>query len=194
MNILNRLYFPLRRWQARRSGATLQAGVTFYGAPQISRHPDSVISIGAKAVICSDSRFTALALDHPVKLSTTRSGAHLSIGADGGMSGACIVCAQRIEIGDQVLLGANVLIVDTDFHPLAPEGRRHSDDLDKIGTAPVVVGDNVFVGTRAILLKGVVIGKDSVVAAGAVVTAGTYPDGAILGGNPARIIGSVYQA
>lgn len=182
-------------WRARLKclGAEIGEGLIVYGNPIISRHAGSKISIGRRAVLCSDSRRTALALNHPVKLATMRQNAVISVGDDVGISGACIVSAESITIGTGSLLGANATIMDTDFHPLQPEGRRHSDDWSQIGVRPVALGDNVFVGAGATITKGALIGKDSVVAAAALVIAGTYPDGAILAGNPATVIGSVYQ-
>jgi acetyltransferase-like isoleucine patch superfamily enzyme len=149
--------------------------------------------IGSHVVLCSDGDFTALALASPIKISTITDVASISIGNDTGLSGTCIVCASSIRIGSEVLLGANVMIVDTDFHPIAPKNRRHSDDREAIGVAPVVIGNNVFIGAGSTILKGVQIGDDSVVGAGSVVVAGVFPQGAIIGGNPARVIGSVYE-
>jgi acetyltransferase-like isoleucine patch superfamily enzyme len=174
-------------------GVRVGENVTIYGAPLVHMHRGSVIEIGDSVVLCSDSRRTALSLNHPVKIATVADGASLLIGADTGISGATLVSARSITIGREVLLGANVTIVDTDFHPIIPENRRHSDDIRKIGTLPVVVGDNVFIGANSIILKGANIGKDSVVAAGSVVVRGNYPLGAILAGNPAKVIGSAYQ-
>jgi acetyltransferase-like isoleucine patch superfamily enzyme len=191
--IISKLVRPLIRSGVQRKGVQLGDGVVFYGKPHISLFPSSKISIGSKTIICSDSDFTALALDHPTKLSTIRADAEIRIGNEVGISGACIVCAEKIDIGSEVLMGANVVIVDTDFHPINPVGRRHSDDVTQIGVAPVFIGDNVFIGTKATILKGVSIGKDSVIAAGAVVATGDYPQGSILAGNPARVIGSVYK-
>ena len=177
----------------RRMGVRVGENVTIYGAPLIQMHRGSVIEIGDSVVLCSDSRRTALSLNHPVKIATVADRASLLIGADTGISGATLVSARSISIGREVLLGANVTIVDTDFHPIVPENRRHSGDLGKIGALPVVIGDNVFIGANSIILKGVNIGKDSVVAAGSVVVRGNYPLGAILAGNPAKVIGSAYQ-
>jgi maltose O-acetyltransferase len=56
----------------------------------------------------------------------------------------------------------------------------------------VILEDNVWVGSRTTILKGVTIGKDAVVAAGSVVTR-DVPAGAIVAGNPAKLIGSVYD-
>jgi len=177
----------------RRMGVIAGDNITIYGRPIVHMHQNSAIKIGKSVVLCSDSKRTALNLNHPVKLSTIAQGALLSIGDDTGISGATLVAAKSITIGKHVLLGANVTIVDTDFHPIAPQNRRHSDDASKIAAAPVVVEDNVFVGANSIILKGVTIGRDAVVAAGSVVTRGDYPEGAILAGNPAKVIGSVYE-
>lgn len=88
-----------------------------------------------------------------------------------------------IRIGADGLFGAHVEIFDSDFHDLHPDRR-------KTGTpklAPVEIGDNVFVGMGARILKGATIGSDSVIGAGAVVT-GSIPAGVIAAGNPARVI------
>lgn len=91
-----------------------------------------------------------------------------------------------IEIGNRVLVGTGVSIYDSDFHEIDPEKR--------IGGTPkmakVIIEDNVWIGDRVTILKGSKIGKDSVVAAGAVV-AGEFPAGVIIGGVPARIIRKV---
>ncbi len=183
---------PLVVFSLRSSGIAVGRAPKFYGLPLINRHSSSEIVFGDRVVFCSDSRFTALALNHPVKISTIRANARLTIGNDVGLSGACIICANQVHVGSEVLMGANVLIVDTDFHPIEPKRRRFSDDEKSIRTAPVHVGNNVFIGAAAILLKGVRVGDDSVIAAGAVVSGGEYPAGVILAGNPAKIIGSVY--
>lgn len=182
---------PILATMYRRQGVDLGGAPIFYGMPLIQRHPRSSICIGERVVLCSDSRYTALALNHPVKIATVKQGASIEIGNDVGMSGSCIISAKKICVGSEVLMGANVLIVDTDFHPICPENRRFADD-EHVQVAPVYIGNNVFLGTGAIVLKGVQIGDDSIVAAGAVVVAGTYPEGVVLAGNPARAIGSAY--
>lgn len=190
--LFHRITNPLIARALRRRGIVLGEAPRFYGAPLVTCHPGSRIEIGRRVVVCSDARFTALALNHAAKIATVRSEARIVIGDDVGMSGACIVCARSIRIGSEVLMGANVMIMDTDFHPMVPEGRRYSDDVHRIGVAPVEIGDNVFLGTGCIVLKGARIGADSVVAAAALVVAGDYPAGSVIGGNPARVIGSVY--
>ncbi|ARM87132.1 glycosyltransferase/acetyltransferase domain-containing protein [Rhizobium sp. CIAT894] len=177
--------------KVKRQGVSVGRGVVFYGTPLLQRHAESEIRLGDRVVLCSDSRYTALALNHPVKLATIRAGSSITIGADSGISGATIVSAVQISIGSEVLMGANVAIFDTDFHPVRPEGRRHSDVDADIKTAPVHIGDNVFIGTNAVVLRGTEIGRDSVVAAGSIVR-GKFPAGAIIAGNPAKVVGSAY--
>ena len=102
-------------------------------------------------------------------------------------NGFLAISAKRVEIGENCLIGKGVQILDFDAHGVAPEERRTS-----IGrTAPVILGKNVWVGNGAILLKGTNIGDNSIVAAGAVVTGGDYPPDVIIGGNPAKVVGSV---
>ena len=107
-----------------------------------------------------------------------------------GISGATICAAVEVVLGAEVLLGANVIIADTDFHALRPHGRRFNDNPADIGSAPVGIGDNVFVGTGACILKGVTIGANSVIGAGAVVV-GDIPPNVVAGGNPARVIKAI---
>lgn len=88
-----------------------------------------------------------------------------------------------IRIGRDGLFGAHIEIFDSDFHDLDPSRRRHGTQA----MAPVEIGDNVFIGMSAKILKGVTIGSDSVIGAGAVV-ASSIPSGVIAAGNPARVI------
>ena len=179
-----RTYVP---WQVRRKGVKAASNIAYFGVPLIYRVEGSEIFIDSNCVLCSVSDYTALGVNHPVVLRTLRPGARIQIGADTGMSGGVICAAKAVSIGRRVLLGANVTIADTDFHPTAPEGRRHGHDANAVGSEPIVVGDNVFVGTGAIILKGVNIGVNSIIGAGAVVSRDVPPN-SIAVGNPARVI------
>ena len=71
----------------------------------------------------------------------------------------------EVKIGDYVLIGPNTLITTVN-HPISPKGRRN-----KIGiTAPVTIGDDVWIGGNVSVLPGVTIGNNVVIAAGAIVT------------------------
>jgi acetyltransferase-like isoleucine patch superfamily enzyme len=88
-----------------------------------------------------------------------------------------------IRLGARVLLGSGVQIIDSDFHELHPKRRRGGTPV----TAAVELGENVFVGDGARILKGVTIGSDSVIGAGSVVTT-SIAAGVVAAGNPARVI------
>jgi maltose O-acetyltransferase len=91
-----------------------------------------------------------------------------------------------LRIGADGLFGAHVEVFDSNFHDLHPD--RRNCGTPKM--APVDVGRNVFVGMGVKILKGVTVGDDSVIGAGAVVSS-SVPSGVIVAGNPARIVGEL---
>jgi maltose O-acetyltransferase len=88
-----------------------------------------------------------------------------------------------ISIGADALIGSQVCVYDSDFHDLHPTRRRAGTPK----TAPVVIGENAFLGDGVLVLKGVEIGRDSVIGAGSVVTT-SIPAGVVAAGNPARVV------
>ena len=98
-----------------------------------------------------------------------------------GNSASLISFSSSIVVGEECLLGARVIIVDSDFHPLEPIARRRRP-LSK----PVRIGSNVAFGFSSIVLKGVDIGSDCFVGAGSVV-AKSVPRAHKIWGNPARV-------
>ena len=175
----------------KRQGVTLSPTARFQGAPIVSMEPDSKIIINDRCALCSDSKSTALGVNHPVVLRTLRSGAIIQIGADTGISGGTICSAVSIKIGVGCLFGANVTVVDTDFHSIKPENRRYNNNPDDIKCLPVVICDNVFLGTGSIVMKGVTIGDNTIIAAGAVVSR-SIPANSIAAGNPAVVIKTIH--
>jgi len=130
--------------------------------------------------------YNSIGVFQPVLINAFGKGSVIEIGDDVGISGCSITAHRRITIGNRVLIGSGVLITDSDAHPINPAFRQ---DAHYIGIAPVEIGDDVFLGARAIILKGVHIGNGAVVGAGAVVTK-DVPPFAIVAGNPAREIGN----
>jgi acetyltransferase-like isoleucine patch superfamily enzyme len=121
-----------------------------------------------------------------------------SIGDFTLLNGALIMVEERIEIGSHCLVSWNVGIADSDFHPLQPAQRLVDAEAlapfftgrpprPALKTAPVVIGNNVWIGMNATILKGVTIGDNSVVAAGSVVTKSVEPN-TVVAGNPAAPI------
>ncbi|RYE17954.1 MAG: acyltransferase [Sphingobacteriaceae bacterium] len=103
-----------------------------------------------------------------------------------GISNSTIACYDKITIGDNVMIGGSVKIWDTNFHSLNPLIRVSGND-DDIKTAPVEICDYAFIGANSIIMKGVTIGRNSIIAAGSVVVK-NIPDNVLAGGNPCKII------
>ena len=114
------------------------------------------------------------------------------------LNGALIMAEEKIEIGSYCLVSWGVGMADSDFHPLEPAQRlidaqalapyfKDRPPRPKLKTAPVKIGDNVWIGMNAVILKGVTIGDNSIVAAGAVVTK-SIPANTIVAGNPAAVV------
>lgn len=112
----------------------------------------------------------------------------LSIGDNVGMSCSAFICHHSIVIGNNVTIGGNTVIYDTNFHSLDPILRKNKS-LDKINAnrAPVIICDNAFIGAHSTILKGVKIGQNSVIGACSLVTR-DIPENEIWGGNPAIFI------
>lgn len=173
--------------QIRNLGVVLGKNITFFGSPIISMVRGSSIIVGDDTVFISTSQYTALGVNHPVILRTLRQGAKIEIGKSVGMSGVTICAAQSVHIGNQCMLGANVLISDTDFHAISPHGRRYNNKEADIATGSIRIGNNVFIGASSIILKGVQIGENSVIGAGSVV-ARNVPANVVAAGSPAHAI------
>lgn len=110
------------------------------------------------------------------------------IGNHVGMSSVSIFCKEKIEIGDYVNIGAGTMIFDSNFHNTDWRIRRDRDkDVESSQNAPVVIGNDVFIGARCIIMKGVTIGARSIIAAGSVVCR-DIPADCIAGGNPCKVI------
>jgi len=120
------------------------------------------------------------------KIITDKSTSKIHIGKNSVIRGTTIWASTEISIGDNFLSAPFVWIVDNDAHGIQP-GRR-SNKFAK--SSPIRLGNNVWIGYRAMVLKGVTIGDNSVVAAGAVVTK-DVPANSLVAGVPARIIKSV---
>lgn len=111
----------------------------------------------------------------------------VSIGNHTGLNGVLLYCRERITIGDYVNIGGGTRVYDTNFHPIDWKLRRDKTMNTQGTTAPVVIEDDVFIGTNCIIGKGIHIGARSVIAAGSVVVK-DVPADSIVGGNPAKII------
>lgn len=188
---LRKIYNPIAvRRRIIKTGVSVGNDVNFIGSPIVSLAEGSVISIGNSCVLCSESESTALGVSHPVILRCLTKDAKVIIGTRCRMSGCSICAKQSVTLGDRVVIGSGVWIADTDFHSLDPGTRSSPQDLAGAASLPVVIEDDVFLGGRSVILKGVTLGRGSVVGAGSIVTR-SVAAGMIVAGNPAKVIGSV---
>jgi acetyltransferase-like isoleucine patch superfamily enzyme len=147
-----------------------------------ARYPGA-IRIGRNVTLLSSHRSNRVGLTQPVMLQTLGAGV-IEIGDYSGASGLAVSARSSVRIGRHVKLGGNVRIYDHDFHSIDADIRSSLTDAQHVASKPVVIGDHVFIGVNAIILKGVNIGDKAIIGAGAVVTR-SIPGGEVWGGNPA---------
>jgi acetyltransferase-like isoleucine patch superfamily enzyme len=130
----------------------------------------AVISIGQRTTLWPDVKLDCCGQKNKI--------AHLYIGNGCSIGDRTeIHCQESILIGDGTIIAWDCVILDTDYH---------STQGGAANTSPVTIGKNVWIGCRVIILKGITIGDNAVVAAGAVVTKDVPPN-TLVAGNPAKV-------
>ena len=151
---------------------TLDLGCTYRGGPPYPGH--LMLAAGARLVVEGDFRV------HTGAQLWVNEGATLTLGSGYANAGLNLSCFSAITIGRDVMISENVTLRDSDNH-------RVSGSSSPSATAPIRIGDAVWIGLNAVVLKGVTIGDGAVVAAGAVVTR-DVPARAMVAGVPARVV------
>lgn len=169
-------------------GVNLSGKVKCWGIIHIMRSPMSEIKIGDKVFFASSSiRCTASSIYAPVKLRTWSETSKIIIEDNVSLNGTSITSRSKvIHIGEGTMIAPNVVIIDSDFHSLwAPDNRATNPGIEE--DKDVTIGKNVWIGMQSIILKGISIGDNSVIAAGSIVT-NDIPSNVLAGGVPARVI------
>lgn len=156
------------------------------------------ITIGDNFVFTSGEAINPICRNIRGCLATTTVDSKILIGNNVGISSACIWAQKSITIGNNVNIGGDCLIMDSDSHPHDYMTRRRNYQkevgtekfLETIPCAPIVIEDDVWIGARCQILKGVNIGARSIIAAGSIVTKGVPAD-SVAAGVPAKVIKSL---
>jgi len=152
--------------------AELGKGVRLWGHPAV--YNSGTLRIGDKVRMVSEPARLELGVG---------TGGLLEIGERTYINYGCSIAAmQLIRIGANCRIGSHVIIMDNDFHELDPARRDETPP-----SLPVILEENVWIGVRATILRGVTVGAGSVVAAGSVVVR-DVPARVLVGGVPAKVL------
>lgn len=168
-------------------GVQINGHIDLIGFPIVFGCKSSSIRFGRNIALVSVSKGTSLGVSRRSIIRTLSRGAVIEIGDHTGLSGVTICSVNRVSIGERCLIGSDVTIIDTDFHPLEVLNRRYAAIPNRDKNHEISIGNDVFIGARSIILKGVQIGSGSVIGAGSVVT-GDIPPRSIFAGNPAVLV------
>ena len=159
-------------------GVKIGTNVHFKGWTSFFRETSSIIQIGEGCVFNSSEYSTHIGLNHRCIITTMRKSASISIGNNSGISSSTITAWESVEIGENVRIGANCVIMDGDFHLDDPRVGR---------PRKIMIADNVWLGAGVVVLKGVSIGENTIIGCGSIVTKDVPPN-CIAAGNPCRVI------
>lgn len=175
---------PLTKWSLVINRVSYGKKVRVFGLAHISN--DGKIVLGERVKLFSTNAFYLTHAAVPNCLLKTYKNGIITVGKNVELTGITIVCASKVEIGDNCMIGSNCVIFDTDIHPIDPTKRRQVC-TEIVSTKPVTIGKNVWLGVNCTILKGVTIGDNSIIGAGSVVT-GDVDKNSIFAGNPAKLI------
>lgn len=175
------------RWLFKAKGAKIGKNFNVLGIPTLII--DGSLSIGNNFKMTSGLGINAVSNFNKSAFHIARNG-ELKIGDNVGMNSTRIRVNKKIQIGDNVKIGANVLLIDTDSHPIDYSQRRVSNE--GTNSSPITIEDDVWIGAQCIVLKGVTIGARSIIGAGSVVTK-SIPADCVAAGNPCKVIRKINE-
>lgn len=187
-------YKPYNRFLFKIVGIKYGNNLNVFNKIYLNIENDSTIQIGDNFYFTSGDSINPLSRNIQGCIHATK-GSKIKIGNNVGISSACLRVKESLSIGNNVKIGGDCIILDTDAHSLDYRIRR-SKDKDVTGqfidsamavSKPIIIEDDVLIGTRCIILKGVTIGARSIIGSGSVVTK-SIPADCIAGGNPCKII------
>jgi len=176
------IYTPSAKFMFYLNGAKIDSDLTVRGFLNIQITRRGIVQIGKNCELNSGN-FNLIGRQQK---SIFWVDGKLSIGDNVGISCSAIICKHEIEIGDNVLIGGNTVIYDSDFHSLDLQERLTiKEDIINAKWGKVSIGNHVFIGAHTTILKGVTIGENAIIGACSVVTK-NIPANEIWAGNPAK--------
>ncbi|MDB5005921.1 MAG: acyltransferase [Mucilaginibacter sp.] len=194
-NVYFAAFIPISSWKAHLlfslNGVHIGEGFSSKGSPLLDVSRKGKFNIGCNFNLNSGKHYNLIGGQYKCSF-VVGPQAELTIGDNVGMSNTAIVCHKKIIIANNVKIGGNVKVYDTDFHSLAVAERNHIPEIYNVKCAEVLISEGAFIGAHAIILKGTVIGKNCIIGAGSLIS-GHIPDNEIWAGNPAKFIKSVNE-
>lgn len=180
-------YLPFNRFFFRSAGAKIGSNFYVRNRVYLKMYKNASVIIGNFFTMESGESINPIVRNVKACIFVDTN-ATLLIGNNVGISGATIWCREKIEIGNNVKIGACCTILDNDCHSIDYRKRRknESDYIDTNHRA-VKIDDDVLIGANSIILKGTHIGARSIIGAGSVV-AGNIPSDCVAAGNPCKVI------
>jgi acetyltransferase-like isoleucine patch superfamily enzyme len=138
------------------------------------------ITIGNNVHLRSNPKYYQAGMSFPTTLLSDVKNSFITIGDNCRINGAYIHAQKGITIGNNCVIASGVTILDSNGHQLLSSDRTKERDEPK----EIIIEDNVWIGLNAVILKGTLIGKNSVVSTSSVVK-GTFSSNTLISGNPA---------
>ncbi|MDB5197686.1 MAG: hypothetical protein JWP88_2057 [Flaviaesturariibacter sp.] len=180
----------LLKWKYKNQ-VELKGDLKILGQMPVFKLPGtSKIILGDRVVLNSDFINSNTALAYRCTFACGLKGI-LEIGDNTMLNGVSITAYDHVRIGKNCHIASATLISDTDYHPVNPKIRErevlgYKIDFTNVHKKPVTIGSNVWIGWGVVILKGVTIGDNSIIAAGSVVTS-DIPANVLAAGNPATV-------
>ena len=192
--IKKKFYLTWNKLLFRINNIDYKSGIKVIGHIYLRIRPNTSVKIGHNFNFTSGLGINPLSRNKEGFIFVAENGI-LNIGDNVGISSSCLWVKEKVTIGNNVFIGADSIIMDTDAHNLDYLTRRDrhinekglTKDVLTAKSSPIVIGDDVLIGTRCIILKGVRIGNRSIIGSGSIVT-NSIPDDCIAAGNPCKII------
>lgn len=144
------------------------------------------IYLGKKVYLRSNPKFYQAGMPFSTTLLTDVKGSFINVGDNCRINGVYIHAQAGITIGRNCVIASGVHIIDSNGHELISIDRTKGRDIP----LEIIIGDNVWIGINAVILKGTIIGENSVIAAGSIVK-GSFPKNSLIMGNPAQLVKSL---